>query len=198
MNELLEKLLNGLKGTSGGTRVIVGLLCVALAAIAGLAAVVSNRPHFELAFSGLTDHELALVCKALSDANIPFQQSQPPGPFDLTPHLLAERHVLREGLKVPAQWLPALLAIPAGNSDSVTTEVELVGVAWAVLQPLIMMMIFTLIFGRFAKIEPPNGIPYPVFVFAGLIPWTLFSQGLAASALSLANQQQVLMDQFRV
>ena len=45
------------------------------------AAVVASRPHYELAFSGLTDHELAQVCKALSEADIPFEQSQPPGPF---------------------------------------------------------------------------------------------------------------------
>jgi lipopolysaccharide transport system permease protein len=59
------------------------------------------------------------------------------------------------------------------------------------LQPLIMMTIFTVIFGRFAQI-PSEGFPYPVFVFAGLIPWTLFSQGMPASALSLVNQQQLL------
>ena len=54
-----------------------------------------------------------------------------------------------------------------------------------------MMLIFTLIFGRFARI-PSEGFPYPVFVFAGLIPWTLFSQGMSASALSLVNQQHLL------
>jgi flagellar M-ring protein FliF len=81
MKNLVEKLLAGLKGTSAGTRALVALVGVALVAIAGLAAVVSNRPHFELAFSGLTDHELAQVGKALSDAAIPFEQSQPPGPF---------------------------------------------------------------------------------------------------------------------
>jgi flagellar M-ring protein FliF len=83
MKPLLEKLMAGLKGTSAGTRALVALVGVALVAIAGLAAVVSNRPHFELAFSGLTDHELAQVGKALSDAGIPFEQSQPPGPFVL-------------------------------------------------------------------------------------------------------------------
>jgi len=83
MNELFEKLLSGLKGTSTGTRLVVGLVGVSLAAILGLAAVVTHRPHFELAFSGLTDHELAQVCKALSDAGIPFEQSQPPGPFSV-------------------------------------------------------------------------------------------------------------------
>ena len=75
---------------------------------------------------------------------------------------------------------------------SIRYKQTVLGWAWAILQPLIMMMIFTLIFGRFARIEPPNGIPYPVFVFAGLIPWTLFSQGLASSAVSLVNQQQLL------
>src|SRR3954451_6556440 len=48
------------------------------------------------------------------------------------------------------------------------------GVAWAVLQPLFTMLIFTVIFGRFAGV-PSGGLPYPVFVFAGLIPWTFFS-----------------------
>ena len=75
---------------------------------------------------------------------------------------------------------------------SVRYKQTVLGVAWAVVQPLMMMTIFTLIFGRFAKVEPPDGVPYPVFVFAGLIPWTLFSQGMAASALSLVNQQQLL------
>ena len=81
MNELFEKLLAGLRGTSGGTRLIAVLVGAALVAITGVAGMVANRPHFELAFSGLTDHELAQVCKSLSEAGIPFQQSQPPGPF---------------------------------------------------------------------------------------------------------------------
>ena len=54
-----------------------------------------------------------------------------------------------------------------------------------------MMLIFTFIFGRVAKV-PSEGFPYPVFVFAGLIPWTLFSQGFAQASLSLVNQQQLL------
>ncbi|HEX6886440.1 MAG TPA: flagellar M-ring protein FliF C-terminal domain-containing protein [Planctomycetota bacterium] len=81
MKDQLDKLLAGLKGTNGATRLIAALVGLALVAIAGLAAVVANRPHFELAFSGLTDHELAQVGKALAEAGIPFEQSQPPGPF---------------------------------------------------------------------------------------------------------------------
>ena len=65
------------------------------------------------------------------------------------------------------------------------------GPAWAILQPLILMLIFTFIFGKFAGI-PSEDFPYPVFVFAGLIPWTLFAQGMAQSSLSLVNQQNLL------
>lgn len=74
---------------------------------------------------------------------------------------------------------------------SVRYKQTVLGPAWAVLQPLMMLLIFTMIFGRFVKI-PSDGFPYPVFVFAGLIPWTLFAQGLSASALSLVNQQHML------
>lgn len=65
------------------------------------------------------------------------------------------------------------------------------GVAWAVLQPLFTMVIFTIIFGRFAKI-PSDGLPYAVFVFAGLLPWTFFSNALSQASQSLVNQQALL------
>jgi lipopolysaccharide transport system permease protein len=66
----------------------------------------------------------------------------------------------------------------------------MLGGLWAVLQPLMMMTIFTFVFGRL--VNKPYGFPYPVFVFAGLIPWSLFSQGFTQSALSLVNQQHLL------
>lgn len=65
------------------------------------------------------------------------------------------------------------------------------GVAWAVLQPVLTMLIFTAIFGRFAKI-PSDGLPYPLFVFAGLVPWTFFASGVGQGSQSLMNQQHLL------
>jgi lipopolysaccharide transport system permease protein len=65
------------------------------------------------------------------------------------------------------------------------------GVAWAVLQPLFTMLIFTVIFGRFAGV-PSGGLPYPVFVFAGLIPWTFFSTCIGFAGTSLIGQQHLL------
>ena len=71
----------------------------------------------------------------------------------------------------------------------------ILGPAWAIIQPLLLMAIFTVV-TMFVKIETPEvhgvPIPYPVFVFAGLIPWTLFSQGMPQSALSLVSNQNMM------
>lgn len=65
------------------------------------------------------------------------------------------------------------------------------GVAWAVLLPVLSMTIFTLIFGKLARI-PSDGVPYAVFVYAGLLPWTFFSQAVTHGGQSLINQQHLL------
>jgi hypothetical protein len=70
--------------------------------------------------------------RLLRDAVAILEAADPTEPFDPTPHYLAERHVLREALKAPTQWLPAHLAPPGANADLVSPEVDLVGVAWAV------------------------------------------------------------------
>ncbi len=83
MNDLLQNLFGQLKGTSAGTRVVAFVSMLALAVVLGLAAWVSNRPDYQLTFSGLSDHEVAKVNRALSEAGIPFQVSQPPAPFSV-------------------------------------------------------------------------------------------------------------------
>lgn len=65
------------------------------------------------------------------------------------------------------------------------------GFAWAILQPVFSMLIFTFIFGRFAKI-PSEGAPYALFVYCGLLPWTFFSSAVTAAGQSLVNQQALL------
>ena len=65
------------------------------------------------------------------------------------------------------------------------------GVAWAVLQPVLTMVVFSFFFGRLARI-PSDGIPYPIFSFAALVPWTFFSYGLSQSANSLVSDQQLI------
>lgn len=68
---------------------------------------------------------------------------------------------------------------------------SLFGVAWAVLQPLALMAIFSIFFGHLAGI-PSEGIPYPVFAFSALVPWTFVAQGTATSALSLVSDANIL------
>jgi lipopolysaccharide transport system permease protein len=65
------------------------------------------------------------------------------------------------------------------------------GALWAVLQPLIGMLIFTLVFNRLAGVRS-DGPPYPLFAFAGLVPWTFFSNGLTTSSNSLIGNQQLV------
>jgi lipopolysaccharide transport system permease protein len=84
-----------------------------------------------------------------------------------------------------------LLTFLMWRDVSVRYKQTVLGSTWAIMHPLLLMLIFTVFFGRFAKI-PSDGVPYPVFVFAGLIPWTLFSQGFSQAALSLVSQQNLL------
>lgn len=65
------------------------------------------------------------------------------------------------------------------------------GFAWAVLQPLLMMVIFTFFFGKALNI-PSQNLPYPVFVFSGLLLWNTFSSGLTSSANSMVNNAQII------
>ena len=65
------------------------------------------------------------------------------------------------------------------------------GAAWAVMQPLFMMLVFSLFFGRLAKV-PSDGIPYPVFTFCALIPWQLFANALTESSNSLIGNQNLI------
>ena len=67
----------------------------------------------------------------------------------------------------------------------------MLGAAWAVLQPLLTMMIFTLLFSKLAKI-PSEGVPYPIFAYCALVPWTLFAFALAQSGNSLITSQHLV------
>src|SRR5262245_42158826 len=65
------------------------------------------------------------------------------------------------------------------------------GVAWAIIQPVATMIIFSLFFGRLAKI-PSDGVPYPIFNLVGLVPWTLFSNGLSHVSNSLVESSNLI------
>jgi lipopolysaccharide transport system permease protein len=66
-----------------------------------------------------------------------------------------------------------------------------IGVAWALLQPFLTMVVFSLIFGRLAKL-PTNGLPYPVFYYCALLPWSYFATGLQNATNVMVEQQRLI------
>jgi lipopolysaccharide transport system permease protein len=77
-----------------------------------------------------------------------------------------------------------LFYILAWRDISVRYKQTAIGVAWAILRPFLAMLIFTVVFGRIAKM-PSNGIPYPILVFAAMLPWQFFSTALLEASNSL-------------
>ena len=66
------------------------------------------------------------------------------------------------------------------------------GVAWAILQPAFTVLIFTVIFGVFARFRSSGGMPYPVFVLAGVLPWTYFAEAVRRSATGLVTSSELV------
>jgi lipopolysaccharide transport system permease protein len=84
-----------------------------------------------------------------------------------------------------------LLYFLAWRDIKVKYKQTLLGASWAIIQPFTTMVVFSLFFGRLAAIQS-DGIPYPIFSFTALIPWTFFSNGLTQSSNSLVNSANLL------
>ncbi|OBS53912.1 phosphate ABC transporter permease [Methylosinus sp. 3S-1] len=85
-----------------------------------------------------------------------------------------------------------LFAILAWRDIAVRYKQTVIGGAWAILRPLVTMIIFTIIFGRLAKFPSDGDAPYPVLVFAGMLPWFLFSSILADASQSLVSNANLV------
>lgn len=97
---------------------------------------------------------------------------------------------------IPVDWremweFRELLYFLIWRDVKVRYKQTVLGAAWAVLQPLFSMLVFTVIFGKFAQI-PSDNLPYAVFCYAGLLPWTFFANALTHGGQSLVNQQHLL------
>ena len=66
-----------------------------------------------------------------------------------------------------------------------------IGIAWSVIRPLATMLVFTIVFGTLAKL-PSNGVPYPIMVYAAMLPWQFFSNSLSESSNSLIDNANLL------
>lgn len=84
-----------------------------------------------------------------------------------------------------------LLWVLATRDVKVRYKQSVLGAAWAVIRPLAAMAVFSIVFGKLAKM-PSDGLPYPVFVFTALLPWTFFATTVSASAQSLVGSSHLI------
>ena len=104
-------------------------------------------------------------------------------------------------IEPPKRWVPLdlrelwnqreLVYFLAWRDIKVRYKQTILGASWAILQPVFAMVVFSLFFGRLGGL-PSDGLPYPIWSFAGLVPWTFFSQGLTQAANSLVMSQNLL------
>ncbi len=85
-----------------------------------------------------------------------------------------------------------LFRVLAWRDIAVRYKQTVIGVAWAVIRPLLTMVVFTIIFGRLAKLPSDGSAPYPLMVFAGMLPWTFFATGLSEASNSLVNNANLI------
>jgi lipopolysaccharide transport system permease protein len=115
----------------------------------------------------------------------------------VTPAVLAEPTVIRpprgwQAIGLPELWrYRELLYFLVWRDIKVRYKQTVIGAAWAIIQPVFTMVIFALIFGKLAGIKS-DGTPYPVFVYAGILPWLLFSSSVTSAGQSLITQASLL------
>jgi lipopolysaccharide transport system permease protein len=85
-----------------------------------------------------------------------------------------------------------LFQVLAWRDVAIRYKQTAIGVAWAVIRPVLTMVIFTVIFSRLAKLPSEGGAPYPLMVFAGLLPWTFFSTALSDASNSLVSNANLI------
>ena len=85
-----------------------------------------------------------------------------------------------------------LFLVLARRDLSVRYKQTVIGVLWALIRPFLTMLVFTIVFGRIAKLPTDGNAPYALMVFAGILPWTFFSTGLSEASNSLINNTSLI------
>jgi lipopolysaccharide transport system permease protein len=105
--------------------------------------------------------------------------------------------VIEPGRQERNYWLDLwryreLFRVLAWRDLAVRYKQTVIGAAWAMIRPLLTMLVFTVIFGRIAKLPSDGSSPYPLMVFAGMLPWTFFATGLSEASNSLINNANLI------
>src|ERR1700683_1642825 len=105
--------------------------------------------------------------------------------------------VIEAGRTERHYWLdlwryPELFRVLAWRDLSVRYKQTVIGVLWALIRPFLTMLVFTVIFGRIAKLPSDGDAPYSLMVLAGILPWTFFSTGLSEASYILINNGRLI------
>ena len=124
----------------------------------------------------------------------------PPG-FDVLSEVTSappERHIVLEAGRADRNYwndlwhYRELFAMLAWRDISVRYKQTVIGIAWAIVRPFLTMVVFTVIFGNLAKLPSDGAVPYPLLVFAGMLPWFLFSSILSEASNSLVTNANLI------
>lgn len=120
-------------------------------------------------------------------------------PTELQEHYFGHQHITV--IEPPKGWqmldwrelwaYRELLWVLVGRDLKVRYRQAVLGAAWAVLRPVTTMIIFSIVFGQLAKM-PSDGLPYPIFAYAALLPWTFFAGAITASSASLVGSAHLV------
>ena len=105
--------------------------------------------------------------------------------------------VIEAGRRERNYWLDLwryreLFRVLAWRDLSVRYKQTVIGVLWALIRPVLTVLVFTIIFGQIARLPSDGTAPYPLMVFAGILPWTFFSTGLSEASNSLVNNANLI------
>jgi lipopolysaccharide transport system permease protein len=105
--------------------------------------------------------------------------------------------VIEAGRRERNYWLDLwryreLFRVLAWRDLSVRYKQTVIGVLWALIRPVLTMLVFTVIFGQIARLPSDGTAPYPLLVLAGILPWTFFSTGLSEASNSLINNANLI------
>jgi len=105
--------------------------------------------------------------------------------------------VIEAGRRERNYWLDLwryreLFRVLAWRDLSVRYKQTVIGVLWALIRPVLAMLVFTIIFGQIARLPSDGTAPYPLMVLAGILPWTFFSTGLSEASNSLVNNANLI------
>src|SRR5262245_50167146 len=105
--------------------------------------------------------------------------------------------VIEPGRQERHYWLDLwryreLFRVLAWRDLAVRYKQTAIGVTWALVRPLLTMVVFTIIFGRIARLPSDGSTPYALMVFAGMLPWTFFSTALTGASSSLVNNANLI------